>query len=213
MAMTQLSVIRLAHLRRREQRGMAVFMVVMVLTLVSAIGVFSMRSASLVDVATGYNRQSVQAGFMAEYAARASATYLGENAGLVDSRERITGCATALQNADPDAPCNVLKTSLLAERYTATAPQAFSDGLSGRLSTPGDATSIQAEFVTELTEPGPASVMAAPGFVAGQFKQITLTAIARVFPIDASSTDVCDKGARGSLSQQMVRAHVTVPFY
>ena len=196
---------------RRDERGAAVFMVVMVLTLVSAIGVFSMRSASLVDVATGYNRQSVQAGFMAEYAARAAATYLGNNQGLVDSQARVTGCAAALQAADNEAPCTVLKSSLLLDRYTDSAPQAFSDGLPGLLSMPGDPTPIQAEFVTELTEPGPANAMAAPGFVSGQFKQLTLTSIARVYPTDSSSTDVCSTGSRGAVSQQTVRAHVTIP--
>ena len=56
--------------QRRGQGGATVFLVVMVLTIIAAIGVFSMRSASLVDKATGYSRQSVQATAMAEYAAR-----------------------------------------------------------------------------------------------------------------------------------------------
>jgi hypothetical protein len=212
MAVTHIDRAAITRFRaRREERGAAVFMVVMVLTLVSAIGVFSMRSASLVDVATGFNRQSVQAGFMAEYAARAAASYIGENEGLVDSQTRVAGCATALQLADALAPCTVLKTSLLAERYDPSS--ALHEGLSGSLSMPDDPTPIQAEFVTELTEPGPANAIAAPGFVSGQFKQLTLTSIARVYPTDASSTDVCSTGSRGAVSQQTVRAHVTIPAY
>jgi Tfp pilus assembly protein PilX len=199
--------------RRCEERGVAVFIVVMVLTLVTAIGVFSMRSASLVDVATGFNRQSVQATAQAEFAARAAATYIGDDQALVYSTTRVPGCAPALQAADPNAPCNVLKTSLLNDVYTSKAPHTFNDGLPGMLSMPvaGDSSLVQAEFVTELTEPGPASVVAAAGFPAGQFTEITLTSIARVYPTDATATSMCSTGARGSVSQQTVRAHIIVP--
>lgn len=199
--------------KRRDQRGAAVFMVVMVLTLISAIGVFSMRSASLVDLASGFNRQNVQSSFIAEYAARAAATYLESNESLVENTDRVPGCATKLQAANPDAPCTVLKTSLLSAAYEVSAPVAFNDGLPGLLSLPDELTSIEAEFVTELVEAGPANVLASPGFVTGEFKQVTLTSIARVFPSDASATGVCSPGARGAVSQQTVRAHVVVPHY
>jgi hypothetical protein len=200
VALNRISVTELA--RRRGQRGAAVFMVVMVLTLVTAIGVFSMRSASLVDLASGYNRQNVQAAFIAEYAARAAATYLQENPGVIGSTTAVVGCAPALQLADPDAPCSVLKMSLVAGGLEG-------DGLPGLLSMPGAATSIQADFVTELTEPGPASVTASPGFVSGQFKQITFTSIARIYPTDGAD-GVCAAGAVGAVSQQTLRAHAIV---
>jgi hypothetical protein len=177
-------------------------MVVMVLTLVSAIGVFSMRSASLVDLASGYNRQNVQAAFIAEYAARAAATYLQDNPALVSSTTRVPGCATALQAADLEAPCNVLKMGLVVGALEG-------DGLPGLLSLPGASTSIQSDFVTELTEPGPASVTASPGFVSGQFKQITFTSIARIYPTNGTD-GVCAAGAVGAVSQQTLRAHAIV---
>lgn len=214
MALRQPIHVQLAALRARQrQRGAAVFMVVLVITLVSAIGVFSMRSASLADLASGYNRQNVQASFMAEYAARAAATYLASHEGLVESTDRVAGCAPSLLAANPDAPCTVLKSGLLTGSYLDSAPIAFNDGLPGLLSLPGEPTSIQAEFVTELVEPGPANAMASPGFVSGEFKQITFTSIARVYPATAGLTDVCSPAARGAVSQQTVRAHVVVPRY
>jgi Tfp pilus assembly protein PilX len=212
MIPAQVSAITL-YRKRRDERGAAVFLVVMVLTLISAIGVFSMRSAGLVDVASGFNRQNVQASFMAEYAARAAATYLGSNESLVESTTRVAGCAIRLQAADPNAPCTVLKTNLLADAYGDSSPVAFNDGLSGLLSLPGQPTLIQAEFVTELVEPGPANAMSSPGFVTGEFKQITFTSIARVYPTDASLGGVCSPASRGAVSQQTVRAHVVVPHY
>lgn len=203
----------LRNRHRRQQRGAAVFIVVMVLTIVSAIGVFSMRSASLVDLATGYNRQSVQAAFQAEYGARAAATYLQMDPALVTSTARVTGCARVLQLYDLDAPCNVLKTSFLANALNDSAPAPLDDALPGMLALPvaDEETSILSEFVAELTEPAPANVTASPGFVAGHFKQITITSIARVYPTDGSSTDVCSPASRGTVSQQSVRAHAIVP--
>lgn len=201
------------YVRRRDERGAALFMVVMVLTLITAIGVFSMRSASLVDLASGYNRQNVQAGLMAEYAARAAATYIGDNESLVESTDRVPGCAADLQLHNADAPCTVLKTSLLTTVYGDSAPVAFNDGLTGLLSLPGSPTTVQAEFVTELVEPGPANALASPGFPTGEFKQITLTSIARVFPTDGGSVGVCSPASSGTVSQQTLRAHVIVPHY
>jgi hypothetical protein len=200
---------------RAEQRGAALFLVVLVLTIVAGIGVFSMRSAGLVELATGYSRQSVQTTFVAEYAARASATYLESNPGLVSSNERVVGCAPRLQAIDEAAPCMVFKTSLLEESLEATAPRGFDDGVNGQLFLPHDLTGVNAEFVTEMTEPTMANVIHSPGFTAGLFKQVTFTSIARVFPTadtDIATTDtMCSPAARGSVSQQTVRAHVIVP--
>ena len=217
MAMThasrrQLLRARIEHARRRhEQRGAALFLVVMVLTLVTAIGVFSMRSASLVDLATGYSRQSTQATAMAEYASRAAASYLERNPDIVTETTRVTGCAPALQAIDDSAPCLVFKDQLVSESLSDTAPQAFSDGVTGQLSSPNDPGGIAAEFVTEMTEPSAASISASPGFSSGLFKQVTFTTIARVYPTNASNTGMCSAGARGTVSQQTVRAHVIVP--
>lgn len=195
--------------RRSRERGAAVFMVVMVLTLVSAIGVFSMRSASLVDLASGYNRQNVQATLVAEYAARAAASYLERNPGLVGENTRAPGCASALQAINADATCIVLKDSLLDTSFADIAPRVYVDGLSGLLSLPNEPTLIRTEFVTELTEPATAGLIA--GFPAGRFKQITLTSISKVYPTDSTGAGVCAPESRGSVSQQVVRAHALVP--
>jgi hypothetical protein len=204
---------RLEHLRcrsRRRQRegGAALFLVVMVLTIVAAIGVFSMRSASLVDLATGYSRQSVQATFVSEYAARAAATYLATNPDLAASTTYVTGCAVALHGIDAQAPCMVFKTSVLSDALLAQP-----DGFTGQLGLPSDPTQIAAEFVTEMTEPSMANIRLSPGFTSGLFKQVTFTSIARVYPTagTATTTGVCSTAARGTVSQQTLRAHVIVP--
>jgi Tfp pilus assembly protein PilX len=192
--------------RRRGERGAAVFLVVLVLTIVAAIGVFSMRSAGLVDLATGYSRQSVQSTFMANFAARAAATYLETNPGLATSTEYVTGCASALRAIDATAPCMVFKTNVLGDALR-VAP----DGMAGQLSLPSSSTQLAAEFVTEMTEPSIANIRLSPGFTSGLFKQVTFTSIARVYPTAGTITGVCSTAARGTVSQQTLRAHVIVP--
>ena len=48
------------RLARKSQRGTTVLVVVMVTTLITAIGVFAVRNASQIDQAVGYSRQATQ---------------------------------------------------------------------------------------------------------------------------------------------------------
>jgi len=199
---------------RREQRGAAVFLVVMVMTIAAAIGIFSMHSASLTEVAVGYSRQSTQAKLIAEYAARATANDVQRAPALADSTETIENCAPALIALDPKAPCYVFKTDMLLDSLSATWESQPPGSFYGQLGAENDATRIDAELVTEMTEPSMAPVRLSPGFTSGMFRQVTFTSFARVYPTDlndTTSTGVCSNAAHGSVSQQIVRTHVVVP--
>ena len=76
---------------RRGQRGAAVFIVVMVITLLTAIGVFAARSTSLVDIATGYERQLVQSRLLTDYAGRLATAELATG----DARTYVNRYETA----------------------------------------------------------------------------------------------------------------------
>jgi len=65
--------------RLHSQRGAAVFIVVMVLTLLTAVGIFAVRSASMADVAAGFDREGAQASLIAEYGVTATTAYLSTN--------------------------------------------------------------------------------------------------------------------------------------
>jgi len=56
---------------RRGERGAAIFIVLLVVSLMSALGMYAVRSASLADLASGYNRQQVQTHYVADYAVSA----------------------------------------------------------------------------------------------------------------------------------------------
>lgn len=55
-------------LRRRAERGAAVFVVLLVVSLLGALGTFAVRSASLADLASGYMRQQIQTHYVSDYA-------------------------------------------------------------------------------------------------------------------------------------------------
>jgi len=192
---------------RRAERGMAVFLVVLVLTMIGAIGVFSMHSASLVHRAAGFNRQNVQATAMVEFGMRGVATWVGRNKDIMTSSERVPGCADALLAADPEAKCVPIKDTLLTDTFSASAPVTLTDGVFGLLNSPWDATSIRAEVVTELTEVFDG--VAIPGSP-GRTREMTFTTRSRIYPINTTSTTTCGTGASGTMSQQRARAHVIV---
>ena len=66
--------------RRSEERGAALFVVVLVLTLLTAVGLFAAQSATLVDQASGYSRQASQTSYLAEYGTLLATTELGSGA-------------------------------------------------------------------------------------------------------------------------------------
>ena len=61
---------------RRHQRGATIFVVLLVITLLSGIGLFAARVTGSVDAATGYARQAAQAKGLALYATQMSAALL-----------------------------------------------------------------------------------------------------------------------------------------
>lgn len=204
--------------RRRAQRGMAVFLVVLVMTMVTAIGVFSMRSASLVDRATGYHRQSVQSTAMVEFGVRGAATWLSPNRFEIENAKkdevplRHPNCAPALVAANANAECWVIQSERLLTQFETSAPVLPSDGLVGQLSSPFESSVLRAEVTTEVTETFKASAAARPGFTGGELKEITLTTQARIYPTDASTLTTCQAASRGAISQQRVRTHALVQF-
>jgi hypothetical protein len=66
---------------RSQERGAAIFIVVMVMTLLTAVGVLAIRRASMTDAAVGYARQADQAHYLADYVVRLGSYELGEGRG------------------------------------------------------------------------------------------------------------------------------------
>jgi hypothetical protein len=183
-------------LLKRRQRGNAVFIVLLAISLLTAVGMYSMRAASLTYLAVGYNRQSTQAGYIAEFAARSVAAEMAGNeqhyyqyisSGTDDCRanrefKALTGAR---------GTCYKLQSSEIQSRFAAHFSASVTENsapfLLGTLSEGG----VLGAFVVEFTDLARAGTpIAGEDVGADQFKhmQVLLTATAQVRP-DVAGAD------------------------
>jgi hypothetical protein len=221
--------------RRSGERGVALFIVVMVVTLLGAVGVFAARTASMVDVASGYSRQASQTLYLAGYAGRFAASELGQGrAGwYIDRMREGTEQCPSNQNATAPQgftlPCYKLDNTDVTARVNeqlaqpALVPQDVDvPGSLGPPLTPqeGSNSGMQAAFMVELLDAFQTQGM--PGMDRGGGPtpfinvQLTVTGWAQVRPFGATDNPWCDAAAGsdapwGAASVQAVRALITVP--
>lgn len=133
--MTHLAFRRRRHARRGE-RGVAMFVVMMLLMMVSAAGVFVTRSSSLEIRSSGYVRQSAQTHYVAEAGASsvmsrlrtACAAYFSSNM-RVQAMTSLPGCPTVTTSRGPiTPPCY---TFYLSDFDVITTPQTLFIAASG----------------------------------------------------------------------------------
>ncbi len=208
---------------RREQRGAAVFIVVMVLTLLTAVGLFAVRSASMADLAAGYDREGTQAALVAEYAITASAAYLANDpttvlAGYTLSRDpKPQLCqsnaipAGAFPGPKGRPGCYMLGLTEVQDSFrmmsneTVFALPNLTGGPANSTSSLNANETTNATFVVEVTDAVHTGVPT-PGMDAAKPSPIlmTLTAIAQVRPAAACAVSVSSPAA----GQQAMRAMV-----
>jgi hypothetical protein len=208
-------------LARRGERGAAVFIVVMVLTLLTAVGLFAVRSASLADLAAGYDREGAQAGLIAEYAITASAAYLANDPstvfiGYTASIDRAPQpCqSNALPGTFPaPAPrpgCYRLDLSELQTSFgkmsneTVFAPANKASSAVGSTSSLNAAETTSATFVVEVTDAAKTGVPSDGDPSQVSMVLMTLTAISQVRPAAACAASLSAPAA----GQQVMRAMV-----
>lgn len=206
--------------RRQKQRGAAVFIVVMVITLLTAVGIFAARSASLVDVASGYNRQSLQTQYVSDYGVLLTTHELSTESASAYAQVARSGTddCIATENVDSSVVgspfCYAFQSQQLAERFGDLFPA--DEDIPGSLIDPvteaaGELDNLEARFMVEMTE----------GFQTGSVEgadlssqnlvplQVTLTARGFVSPPRADDTICTDAAAAGGV--QEVRSHVVLP--
>jgi hypothetical protein len=219
--------------RLQSQRGAAVFIVVMVLTLLTAVGIFAVRSASMADVAAGFDREGAQASLIAEYGVTASAAYLGTGlastivttmasppAGYTPPFCESNGRASP--TAPPPSPDTPLPPSCYKIDDQAQLAPSFATASNGTLFAPANnpptgtypnyptSTSslnvneaTDARFVVEMTGGIPTGIPPVGG--AGPTYLVTLTAVAQVRPVAACAAGTTTPSA----AQTAVRALIT----
>lgn len=219
------------------ERGAAVFVVVLAITLLTAIGVFAVRNASLVEQAAGYGRQASQTAYLTEYAARAVAAEIGDGAARVYIDKVASGTDTCYANKQLDAnaldpnitylPCYKLFYTDIGKRVDAHFPGNQLLGaqsttgvgsLGPKLDLTGAMTAMEGVFVVEMTDPAESTPTAGSAVggnnPANTFRdvQVTFTAFAQVRPIDPNPGDpwCANQSLSTSASVTSLRSHVTL---
>ena len=210
--------------RRQAQRGAAVFIVVMVLTLLTAVGILAVRSTSLADAAAGFDREGSQAALIAQYGITATTAYMATNRGgaILDQMTRSETSLTppvcesnALANPStspmPHPGCYRFQMSELQTSFaqdsnaTVFAPSNKTGALPGSTSSLTSSENTNAIFVVELTEGAKTGVPRAGRTTNDTSVMLTLTSIAQVRPTLAAASNVC----AASQGQQVMRAMIT----
>lgn len=203
---------------RRAERGAAVFIVVLVITLVSALGLFAMRSATLATLASGYSRQMNQTHYVTEMAMSLTVGELGGPGRQNYAEEMWSGqyasqCqgATTLTNstcfpiyyADLEARAQSYNSgTLLIEPASGTTP-----GSLGPVALEGDFR-LEASDIHEASPP--IAGMDLTGMSASpRYYSVTLTAAGQVRPKPAVANQL-DAPAAAAAGIENSRAHIVV---
>lgn len=210
---------------KRHERGNALFIVVMVVTLLTAVGLFAMRSASLSNQAAGYNRQGVQTLYLSEFATRSAAAELvgkeqhyfnriirGATSGGDDCRANRN--LSSLLVAPERPPCAKLLSQDMWTRANAVFPGNVGTTANRTLLGELGSSDIEGAFVVEMTDLAQVGTpVIGEDAGPGRFKhmQVVLTATAQVRPKPpaGSSVTTCQDALTVTSSLQTLRARVT----
>ncbi|MEJ7731677.1 MAG: hypothetical protein WKG00_21005 [Polyangiaceae bacterium] len=220
-----------ARTARARQRGAAVFIVVLVITMLTGVGLFAVRSAILSTTVSGYSRQMSQTHFITDYAMLAAAAELSTNRrdAYVEDMKKSDNCVTVL-----DCKCKGVirtgNTTSLVSNHTCYlfGPQDLQQQLTKETSsavflTPTDVSdpanpvagslghgNLEAGFLVEMTDLAPASPpvagldLTSAGAAQVQFMSVTMHATGQVRP-PGSVTE-----QRSAASIETSRAHLIV---
>jgi hypothetical protein len=193
---------------RAGERGAAVFVVVMVLTMLSAIGVFAIRAASMANLSSGYDRQNTQNHYVGEYGllsavAELSTTRRSAYVQKMSKGAEICSASKGIVNLGSGVPCYHLYANDVARTVASNfSGRALFDPPSGIGSSllPGSLgpVALDGDFVVEMTDPGPVGLPVAGTDVGGsaakfRYLQVTLSSVGQVRP--AGDPTTCTAGA------------------
>jgi hypothetical protein len=188
--------------RRKRERGAAIFVVVLLITMLFGIGLFAARSASLSTAASGHERQMTQAQYLAEYGILMSKTRMDRG----ELNPKLLGVNIPRCHGQADIPlsrCIVYRSSTEAERLAEQGQPLLDASGFGSPHITGD-------FQVELTD-WTLSASPSPGTSVDQkHYRVTVTSIGRVYSKPQDPANPSDTTGWSS-STQMSRAYMTSP--
>ncbi len=202
----------------RRERGAAVMLVVLILTMLMGIGLFAARTAQLSVGASGYDRQMTQTHYITQYGMLAATSELSVRPSSYVAL--MAGDVPGFSQPDPTCQNGLFNPTNLPN-YTC-ARIGFQDvqailGAPLLPATPGTALgngNIEADWLVEMSNLAPV-----PKPVAGmsqnpeatndlKFVVVTLTATGQVRPINAGPTGPLTQAASASIETQRARVIV-----
>jgi hypothetical protein len=209
--------------RRKSERGAAIFVVVTVLTMLTAVGIFAIRAASLAEAASGYDRQSTQNHYVSEYGLYGAVSELStprRDWYYNQMRKGAEPCTATkgITNSTSTIPCFPIQASdvqasvtgnlngrLLFEPAVTSPPDKITPGSLGPSGLDGD-------FRVEMSDPGPVGTPVAGTDVGGtsvwKYYQVTLTSVGQVRP--AGDPTTCVANTAGIAGNESGRAFVVM---
>jgi hypothetical protein len=193
-----------------------VFVVVLAITLLTAVGLFAAHSATLADQAAGYQRLARQTQQLAEYGLLAGAAELGSGAaGAHVAQLHETGhfCAANADREDlASAPCYRRSLAELSARTKELSSESMTKDQTGTLEDVLGNGKTQGQFVVEFTDPSTNVRVAGSDYGSGSptkytYVKVTATTFAQ---LHATGVAGCTDDVATLSGQQAVRAHVVV---
>jgi hypothetical protein len=196
---------------RKDERGTTVVVVVMVTTLITAIGIFAVRNVSQIDQAVGYSRQSGQTNALAELGTTAAVTQVG-SMGSYYSDQMSMGLkclANGPYATASSSSCFHLNQGDFDTVTTGHSGETLLEpSAAGETGSFGPLANTAGLVRVEMTEKH-ATNTPIPGSSGTAF-DVTLTTTASVSPIVAGS-DPCGGGVATMAVKKVMRAHVILP--
>ncbi len=183
---------------RASERGAAIFIVLLVLAVLTAIGVFATRVAGLNVRSSGYDRHATQTGYVADYGTLAALEQVGPAAGsyvqvMTANPDQCSVNAYSISDGGMESglPCKVITQKEIQDNLDQSGSNvALFDTDGGSLGPSPDPNETHPKipwFQVELHDPGPSGRPVA-GFDQGGtgqgfgWLQFTVTGIAQVRP-------------------------------
>jgi len=207
-----------ASRRRAGARGAAVFVVVLVITMLTTIGLFAARSASISTLTSGHSRQMTQTHYMSEYAMLSALSELSteRREGYIKLMTRDDfrdDCATLVSEGVSNRTCYMFSYDALEGVLGMPIVNPTTPLLHGSLG-PG---AIEPDFVIEMTDLGPSERpvqgmdLTTTGAAKLSYMEVTVTALGQVRPIPTNGNPaLVDQVSAASASTEASRAHLIV---
>ena len=198
---------------RADERGAALFIVVLIVVLLTGIGAFAAHATAFTQTAAGYSRRASSAFYIGEFGMNLLAADMTQNEDeyLQNAKSGGNTCRNNLGVVAATGfvvPCLVKEAGQLEKDLDSTIKTDPDGAVYGALSRPDRPAdqAVRASYTVEITDPGPTGEVQ-PGMSSKyQFMRAAVTTTARLLPF--STQPDCSEDTSRSSETQSFRGYV-----